>query len=117
MRVHRLAAGTSRRSVVLAVGFVTVAALAVLAPLGALGVLGPGALTLLPALVLAAAVFAGRYPGERLLERWARARPRARRGAAHPLLPRARRAVAMPRGGRLVAAALAGRAPPALTAG
>ena len=106
----------SRRRVVFAVGVAAVAALAVLALIGTLGVLGPGALTLLPALLLAAAVFAGRYPGEQLLERWARARPRARRTSARLILP-TRPVATLARGGRLVAAALAGRAPPALAAG
>jgi hypothetical protein len=117
MRVRRSAVAPSRRSVVFAGAVGAVAAVAVLALLGVLGVLGPGALTLLPALLLAAALFAGRFPGERMLERWTRARPAVRRAVARLVLPPTRAAGATPRGGRLVAAALAGRAPPALAAG
>jgi hypothetical protein len=116
MRVRRSTAARSRRSVVFAGALAAVAAVATLALLGVLGVLGPGALTLLPALLLAAALFTGRFPGERLIERWTRARPRLRRALA-PLVALTRPVASTPRGGRLVAAALAGRAPPALAAG
>jgi hypothetical protein len=91
-------------------------AVGVLASLGVLGAFSSGALTLLPGLVLAAVLFGGRYPGERLIERWARARPLTRWAIAHVLAP-ARPSCVPPHGGRLIAASLAGRAPPALAAG
>jgi hypothetical protein len=105
----------SRREIALATLGVG-AVLAALGLAGAAGALGTGALTMLPALLLAAALFAGRYPGEQLLGRWAGRRPSVRRTISRIAAP-ARRCVAPPRGGRLVAAALAGRAPPALPAG
>lgn len=95
---------------------VAVVAIATLAALGLLGALQPGALMFLPALLLAAALFAGRYPGERLIARWARARPRARQAVARVIEP-ARPSLHLLRGGRLIAVSLAGRAPPALAAG
>jgi len=116
MRQPRFADGRARRRRQLAVGLVTLAALAVLGLLGLFGMLGPGALTMLPALLLAAALFAGRYPGERLIERWARSRPRVRAALARSLAPELPSTTLL-RGGRLIAVALAGRAPPALTAG
>ncbi len=116
MRVRRSAGARHRRSVVFAGALAAVGTVAILALLGMLGVLGSGALTLLPALLLAAALFAGRFPGERLIERWTRARPCLRRALA-PLVARTRPVATTPRGGLLVAAALAGRAPPALAAG
>jgi hypothetical protein len=98
------------------VGVATLAVVAVLAALGILGMLGPGALTMLPALLLAVALFAGRYPGERLIERWARSRPRVRATIARALAPQSPSPTLL-RGGRLIAVALAGRAPPAFAAG
>jgi hypothetical protein len=70
-------------------------------------------LYLAPALLLAIALLAGRYPGEVVLARIAaRRRPRERRPrtppAHHPTPP----PVAAPHGGLLLARALAGRGPP-----
>lgn len=70
-----------------------------------------GLLYLAPALLIAAALLRGRYPGERTLtaalaRSRRRLRPARRRGRAHS------RRTTPPRGGRLVAARLAGRAPP-----
>jgi hypothetical protein len=95
---------------------VAVVAIGTLAALGLLGALQPGALMFLPALLLAAALFAGHYPGERLIARWARARPRARQ-AVVPVIAPARPSLHLLRGGRLIAVSLAGRAPPALAVG
>ena len=67
-----------------------------------------------PGLLLAMALLAGRYPGERMLEQIARRRRRRREASARPRgqrLPRAR-ARTVARGGLLLARALAGRAPP-----
>jgi hypothetical protein len=82
-------------------------------------ILVEGALYLLPALLLAAALLA-RRPGERLIvalhRRYAQ---RARRaGSVAPLGVRLAHPAehSFPRGGRLIAAALAGRAPPAWAA-
>jgi hypothetical protein len=116
MRVDRSATRSPRHAFGLAVVVVALVAVAVLAPLGVLGALRPGALMLLPALVLAAALLAGRYPGERLIERWGRARPRIRPAVVRVLVP-IRRSRERPHGGRLIATALAGRAPPAFAAG
>jgi hypothetical protein len=72
-------------------------------------------LYLAPALLLATALLAGRYPGEVLLERIAArraARPRAERAEARDH-PRSLARVAV-RGGLLLARSLAGRAPPCL---
>jgi hypothetical protein len=73
----------------------------------------PGALFLLPAvLLLACLLFARRYPGERALERLRLARRgRAPRRSALVPGPR-RRLLAARRGGRLIAVSLAGRGPP-----
>jgi hypothetical protein len=95
---------------------VAVVAIGTLAALGLLGALQPGALMFLPALLLAAALFAGRYPGERLIARWAHARPRARHAVAGVTAP-ARPSLHLLRGGRLIAVSLAGRAPPAFAVG
>jgi hypothetical protein len=72
-----------------------------------------GALYVLPALLLAVALLARRYPGERLLVRLhvRRTRPRVGLRGVCTFAP------AGPRGGRLIALALAGRAPPAPRAG
>jgi hypothetical protein len=91
-------------------------AVAVLASLGVLGAFSSGALTLLPGLVLAAVLFGGRYPGERLIERWARARPPVRWAITRARAP-VRPYCVLPHGGRLIATSLAGRAPPAFSAG
>jgi peptidoglycan/LPS O-acetylase OafA/YrhL len=76
------------------------------------GALDGGLMFMLPALALAAILFAGRYPGERVIARLgsprARRLPRRAKGFA---APRAR-PLRQPRGGRLIAASLAGRAPP-----
>jgi hypothetical protein len=74
-----------------------------------------GALYLLPALLLALALVAGRRPGERLVVALHRrcAHRVGRTGSAASSLAPARVAEQIfPRGGRLIAAALAGRAPP-----
>jgi hypothetical protein len=98
------------------VALVALLAIGVLVPLGVLGALGSGALTLLPALLLVAALLAGRYPGEQLIERWRRDRPRIRPAVARVRIP-SRPSRERPQGGRLIARALAGRAPPAFAAG
>jgi hypothetical protein len=119
MRQPRFTKARTRRGRRLAVGVATlavVAVVAVLAALGIFGMLGPGALTMLPALLLAVALFAGRYPGERLIERWARSRPRPRAMISRALAPELPSPTLL-RGGRLIAVALAGRAPPVLAAG
>lgn len=73
-------------------------------------------LCVLPALMLAAVLLAGRYPGERAIGRLRRAlAPRRRARAPRARRPRARLAGDV-RGGRLIGLSLAGRAPP-LTAG
>jgi hypothetical protein len=74
------------------------------------GGLDTGMLFLAPAFVLALALLAGRYPGERLLTRLV---PRRRR-APRPLAgARPAPAPVPPRGGLLLACALAKRGPPA----
>ncbi len=70
----------------------------------------------LPALLLAAVLLSGRYPGERLIERFGRVRPRVRVALVRVRVPVRCFGVA-PHGGRLIATALAGRAPPAFAAG
>jgi hypothetical protein len=99
----------------LTVVLVGLLAVGVLAPLGALGALESGALMLVPVLLLTAALLAGRYPGERLIEHWGRARPRPRAVLARVRVP-SRPSRERPHGGRLIATALAGRAPPAFAA-
>jgi hypothetical protein len=69
-----------------------------------------------PTLLLALLLFAGRYPGERLIERWSRIRSRVRDTPMQLCLP-APPVLEFLRGGRLLAARLAGRAPPLLAAG
>jgi hypothetical protein len=82
-------------------------------------ILVEGALYLLPALLLAAALLA-RRPGERLIvalhRRYTRRARRARSAAAPGLRLAHSTEHSFPRGGRLIAAALAGRAPPAWAA-
>lgn len=113
---RRLATPSPGRAAALAVALAAAIALAALAPLGVLGALTPGALMLLPTLLLVVVLLAGRFPGERLIERWSRGRPRPRKMIAQVLAPTHRPAQTL-RGGRLIAAALAGRAPPAAAAG
>jgi len=76
-----------------------------------------GLLHLAPALVLAVALLARRYPGERLIVRLAgsgaRHRRRARVGALKPRTSRTYAAALVPRGGLLLARSLAVRPPPA----
>lgn len=85
--------------------------LAVLAALLA-GTAGLGQLAhLLPVLVLAALLAAGRYPGARRLARSGRASRPAPRGAGRPAAPVTPEARA-PRGGLLIARGLAVRPPP-----
>jgi hypothetical protein len=67
-------------------------------------------LSLVPVLLLVAALALGRYPGEGALER-VRATRRRRRRPADAASP-ARSPLTLVRGGLLVAASLAGRAPP-----
>jgi hypothetical protein len=78
-----------------------------------------GALYLLPALLLAAALLA-RRPGERLIvalhRRYTQRARRARSAAAPGLRITHPTEHSIPRGGRLIATALAGRAPPAWAA-
>jgi hypothetical protein len=71
-----------------------------------------GALYLLPALLLAAVLLAGRRPGERLIAALHRRHAGKARSAVtyRPLEHSIEHS--FPRGGRLIAAALAGRAPP-----
>jgi hypothetical protein len=116
MMADRVVPRSPRRAGALAASVLAVAAIGLLASLGSLGALAPGVLMLLPPLLLALVLLAGRYPGERLIERWRRARPRARQALAAVLVPR-RRPLQLVRGGRLIAAALAGRAPPLPVAG
>jgi hypothetical protein len=78
-----------------------------------------GALYLLPALLLAVVLLAGRRPGERLIVALHRRRVRrGQRGSTSTpgLVPAHPTEFALPRGGRLIAAALAGRASPARAA-
>lgn len=96
-----------------------VLALVALIALALGGVIDPlqsGALTMLPALALAAMMLARPYLGERAIARLRARRPRRERarqvGGAH-VHPGAYVA----RGGRLIAVALAGRAPPPALAG
>lgn len=75
-----------------------------------------GVLCLAPALLLGVVLVTRRYPGERLLARWAGHVPRPPRAAVRGGLP-ARRpgAGSVPRGGLLMGFALAVRPPPAVT--
>jgi hypothetical protein len=116
MIADRVVPRSAHHACALAVSVLAVAAIGLLASLGSLGALAPGVLMLLPALLLALVLLAGRYPGERLIERWRRARPSARQALVAVLAP-GRRSPQLVRGGRLIAAALAGRAPPRSVAG
>jgi hypothetical protein len=91
-------------------------ALVALAFGGVIDPLQSGALTMLPALVLAAMMLTRPYIGERVIARLRARRPR-RRGAIAIAGVRLRLCAAVARGGRLIAAALAGRAPPFVLAG
>lgn len=94
-------------------GVLVLAAMVALAALMGAGSLVEGALYLAPALLLAVVLAARRYPGERLLARWARRGPRRRRAAVPRCLPSGRVCLAsVPRGGLLMARALAVRPPP-----
>ncbi len=99
----------------MALGLAFVALLA-LALGGVIDPLQSGALTMLPALALAAMMLTRPYLGERAIARMRARRPRrghgARVGSAR-VYPGAYVA----RGGRLIAVALAGRAPPLALAG
>lgn len=68
-------------------------------------------LGLLPALLLAAALIAGRYPGERILSRLRPPRLRRPAGGRRPRAASFVRSVSRRRG-ELLSRALAGRAPP-----
>ena len=116
-RYPRPSMGVSRSGLRLRVlGLAVVAGLLAAVAFGALpghlaGSVRDGLLFLGPALVLAMALFARRYPGERAIERWrARRAPRARL-AALVVRPRPRPR-ALRGGGCLISASLAGRAPP-----
>jgi hypothetical protein len=111
MIVDRVVPRSPRHACALVAPVLVVAAVGLLAALCSLGALAPGVLMWLPALLLALVLLAGRYPGERLIERWRLAPPRVRHAPAARLAPR-RRWPQLVRGGRLIAAALAGRAPP-----
>jgi hypothetical protein len=80
------------------------------------GIDASGLLHLAPALVLAVALLARRYPGERLIVRLAgsgaRHPRRPRTGALKPRTSRAYAAALVPRGGLLLARSLAVRPPP-----
>ncbi len=95
---------------------IALGALVLLVLSGTLDPLQSGALTLLPALAVAAVMILRPYAGERVI-----ARLRARRlclPRTRPAAPRPRpAATGIARGGRLIAAALAGRAPPLALAG
>jgi hypothetical protein len=93
-----------------------VLALATLAVGGVGGLQLSDLLTLLPLVALAAIMLTRPYLGERAIARLrSRERvPRLPRAAMHP---RVHSAWTIARGGRLIAASLAGRAPPALSAG
>jgi len=83
---------------------------------GLIDPLQSGALSMLPALLLAALMLTRPYLGERAIARLRacrRERPSPRRVAASPPRQPAR----VVRGGRLIALALAGRAPPVALAG
>jgi hypothetical protein len=69
-------------------------------------------LCLLPPLLLGCVLFARRYPGERLLARFARRSAGARRPIGPSLAPVGRVASEMPRGGLLMGRSLAVRPPP-----
>lgn len=75
--------------------------------------LGTGLLLLSPAVVLAVPLLAGRYLGERRLERLVARRTPRRPRPASSRAPRTRPRTTCARGGRLIAAALAERGPPA----
>ena len=80
------------------------------------GLPSDGLLCLAPVLVLAAMLFAQRYPGERLLMTYAaRRRNRRPRSIGAPHWPHVS-AVRLPRGGLLMGFALAVRPPPHLCA-
>jgi len=102
---------TARRAF-LAAAAIVLAAAAALVPYA-----GAGVLHLAPLLLLLGLLAAGRYVGERQLERLRgllqrrRARARRRPTAGRPAPPRPRSAV--PRGGLLIASSLAVRPPPA----
>jgi hypothetical protein len=92
------------------------AALAALALSGAVDPLQSGALTMLPAVVLAVMMLTRPYLGERVIARLRARRPR-RASAVHCIVGPRRPVVNVARGGRLIAVALAGRAPPLALAG
>ena len=93
------------------------AALVLVAGLVAAAVSGvdpTGLFHLAPALVLVVALFARRYPGERLIVRLASSVGRShRRARTHAFKPRTYVAALVPRGGQLLARSLAVRPPPA----
>jgi hypothetical protein len=82
---------------------------------GVAGGLWEGLLYVLPALLLALALLAKRYPGERLIG--ALVRRRCRRARVGPRAVVRRIELPVPHGGRLLAVSLAGRAPPRRLAG
>jgi len=91
-------------------------ALVALALAGAIDPLQSGALTMLPALALAAMMLTRPYVGERGIARLRARRSRRRDEPCPPASPGSR-PTRVVRGGRLIAVALAGRAPPLALAG
>jgi hypothetical protein len=83
---------------------------------GAIDPLQSGALTMLPALALAAMMLTRPYVGERAIARLRARRLRPAHPARRLIAPR-RAPMRVVRGGRLIALALAGRAPPLAFAG
>jgi hypothetical protein len=98
---------------------VAVVGLGVLVALALVGAIAlpTGALTMLPALVLAAIMLARPYLGEQAIARLRASRARRTAPAACDCPCSRSRGPVVARGGRLIAAALAGRAPPAALAG
>ena len=114
--VRRRPVPGSRTRLAWRLGLLALVALAALALSAAIDPLQSGALTMLPAVALAAVMLIRPYPGARAItRRRARRMRRARRATlvAAPLLAPTR----LVRGGRLISAALAGRAPPPARAG
>jgi hypothetical protein len=93
-------------------------ALAVWVLVHGVGFAGEGLVMLAPALAFAVPLLAGRYVGERAIDRvrQARATPAVPRRHSTVAVPRRRPSLALvPRGGLLLASSLATRPPPALT--
>jgi hypothetical protein len=78
-----------------------------------MGFLAEVLIALVPALLLVAALVAGRYPGERAIAKLAAQRNPARRRAPAAIDPAPRAPRALLRAGELIARSLATRPPPA----